>query len=47
VLVREVAPADRAGLLFGGGAALTEDLKAYAYDYSRMTSQLYVVEKGR
>ena len=46
-LIREVAPADRAGLLFGGGAAITEDLKSYAYDYSRMTSQLYIVEKQR
>jgi Tol biopolymer transport system component len=46
-LIREVAPADRTGLLEGGGAALTDDLKSYAYDYGRMTSQLFVVEGGR
>ena len=45
-LIREVAPADRTGLLEGGVAAITDDLKSYAYDYSRMTSQLFVVEKS-
>jgi hypothetical protein len=47
VLVREVAPADRTGVLYGGGAALTDDTKSYAYSYRRMTSQLFVVEGAR
>src|SRR5450830_598861 len=42
-LVREVAPADRAGVLHSNGAALTEEAKSYAYDYDRITSQLFVV----
>ena len=46
-LVREVAPADRAGLLEGGGASISDDRKSYAYDYSRMTSQLFLVERER
>jgi serine/threonine protein kinase len=47
VLVREVAPADRTGVLYGLGAALTDDTKSYAYSYQRMTSQLFVVEGAR
>jgi eukaryotic-like serine/threonine-protein kinase len=47
VLLREVAPADRAGVLDSNGAALTEEAKSYAYDYERMTSQLFVVEGAR
>jgi Tol biopolymer transport system component len=43
-LIREVAPADRAGVLYSAGAALTDDTRSYAYDYKRMTSQLFVVE---
>jgi Tol biopolymer transport system component len=46
-LVREVAPADRAGVLNGWGAALTDDTRSYAYSYARMTSQLFVVEGAR
>jgi len=47
VLVREVSPADRTGVLYGLAAALTDDAKAYAYDYKRMTSQLFAVEGAR
>src|SRR5450830_1180371 len=47
VLLREVAPADRAGVLHSNGAALTDDTKSYAYSYQRMTSQLLVVEGAR
>jgi eukaryotic-like serine/threonine-protein kinase len=47
VLVREVAPADRTGVLYSVGAALTDDARSYAYDYKRMTSQLFVVEGAR
>ena len=47
VLIREVAPADRTGVLYGLGAALTDDTRSYAYDYKRMTSQLFVVEGAR
>jgi hypothetical protein len=43
VKIVEVAPADRYGVLYGLGAALTDDAKTYAYDYKRMTSQLFVV----
>jgi hypothetical protein len=46
-LVREVAPADRTGVLNGWGAALTDDTKSYAYSYARMMSQLFVVEGAR
>jgi serine/threonine protein kinase len=46
-LLREVAPADRTGVLKGLGAALTEDNRAYAYRFLRMTSQLFVVEGAR
>ena len=47
VLLREVAPADKAGVLPSSGAALTDDAKSYAYGYRRMTSQLFVVEGVR
>ena len=47
VLVREVAPADKAGVVYGMGAALTDDARSYAYCYKRMTSQLFVVEGAR
>jgi len=46
-LVREVAPADRTGVLYSVGAALTDDTRSYAYDFKRMTSQLFVVEGAR
>jgi len=47
VLIREVAPANRTGVVEGGKAALTGDTRSYAYDYTRMTSQLFVVEGAR
>jgi len=47
VLVREVAPADRTGVLSSPGAALTDDTRSYAYSYERTTSQLFVVEGAR
>ena len=46
-LLREIAPADRAGVLQGVMAAVTDDTRSYAYQYSRMTSQLFVVEGVR
>jgi Tol biopolymer transport system component len=47
VLMREIAPADRTGVLWITLAALTDDTKSYAYSYQRMTSQLFVVEGAR
>jgi serine/threonine protein kinase/Tol biopolymer transport system component len=47
ILIREVAPADRTGVLYGLMAALTDDTRSYAYSYQRMTSQLFVVEGAR
>jgi hypothetical protein len=47
ILIREVAPADRTGVLYSTGAALTGDAKWYAYAYQRMTSLLFVVEGAR
>jgi serine/threonine protein kinase len=47
ILIREVAPADRTGVVRILGAALTDDTKSYAYSYFRMTSQLFVVEGAR
>jgi Tol biopolymer transport system component len=47
VLVREVAPVDRAGVSKGEKAALTDDASVCAYGYTRMTSQLFVVEGAR
>src|SRR5450830_1349020 len=46
-LIREVSPTDRTGVLDAYGAALTDDTKSYAYGYTRMTSQLFVVEGAR
>jgi len=46
-LIREVAPADKAGVFRITGAALTDDAKSYAYGYDRMRSQLFVVEGVR
>jgi hypothetical protein len=46
-LVHEVAPPDKAGVLHGVRAALADDTKSYAYQYSRMSSQLFVVEGAR
>lgn len=43
-LVREIAPADRTGVLTGWNADLSTDGRAYAYDYYRMKSQLFAVE---
>jgi hypothetical protein len=47
VLVREVAPADRSGVLDSSGASLADDTRCYAYDYSGFMSQLFVVEGAR
>jgi len=47
VLVREVAPSDRAGVIGSSGASLADDTRSYAYSYDRMTSQLFVVEGAR
>jgi predicted Ser/Thr protein kinase len=47
VLLHEVAPADRTGVLSSWGAALTDDTNTYAYSYVRMTSRLFVVEGAR
>jgi Tol biopolymer transport system component len=46
-LVREVAPVDRTGALQCDGAALTDDFKSYAYSFSRMTSNMFVVGGAR
>ena len=45
--VRDAVPTDRTGILYSSAAALTEDATSYAYDYSRLTSKLYVVEGAR
>jgi eukaryotic-like serine/threonine-protein kinase len=45
--VREIAPADRSGVLRISGIALADDTKSYAYSYVKMTSQLFVVEGAR
>jgi Tol biopolymer transport system component len=47
VVIGEVAPADRAGVIYSKGAALSEDTKSYAYSYERTTSQLFVVGGAR
>jgi Tol biopolymer transport system component len=47
VLVREVAPVDRAGALQCDGAALADDFRSYAYSFSRMTSSMFVVQGAR
>jgi hypothetical protein len=47
VVLREVAPADKKGVLRGQGATLTDDNTTYAYRAFRMTSQLFVVEGAR
>jgi hypothetical protein len=41
---RELAPPDRAGVVSVGNVALTRDGTAYAYNYARQLSDLYVVE---
>ena len=46
-LIREVAPADKTGVLYSSWATLTDDTRSYAYDYTRMTSQLFVAEGVR
>ncbi|MGD1149358.1 MAG: protein kinase [Thermoanaerobaculaceae bacterium] len=46
-LVREVAPADRRGVLRAMGATVTDDEKAYAYRCVRMVSQLFAVDGAR
>jgi Tol biopolymer transport system component len=43
-VIREVAPADRKGVLSAQGAAITGDHGTYAYRFFRMTSHLFVVD---
>ncbi len=43
-IVRELAPADAAGLIGVFPVALSPDAKAYAYSYRRTLSEMYVVE---
>jgi hypothetical protein len=47
LFVREIAPPDRAGLLFTGNPSLIDDAAGYAYDYSKQTSTLFVVRGVR
>jgi eukaryotic-like serine/threonine-protein kinase len=47
VPIREIAPADRSGVLRILGAGLADGTKSYAYSYLKMTSELYVVEGAR
>jgi Tol biopolymer transport system component len=47
VLLLEAAPADRTGVLYSTGVALTDDARSYAYSYQRTTSQLFAVEGAR
>ena len=46
-LLRELAPADRAGLLNFEGVSFSADEKAYAYGVTRIVGTLYVVEGVR
>jgi eukaryotic-like serine/threonine-protein kinase len=43
-LVREITPADRAGVGSGFGAIVTPDAKAYAYSLVQMLHELHLVE---
>jgi serine/threonine protein kinase/Tol biopolymer transport system component len=43
-VIREVAPANRKGVLSAQGAAITDDHSTYAYRFFRMTSHLFVVD---
>jgi len=43
-LVRELSPADRAGVLRLAGVALTPDARAYAYGYWRRSSRLFLTK---
>ncbi len=47
VLIRELAPADRLGVLHVGSVSLADDAKSYAYGYVKMTSRIFVVEGAR
>ena len=47
VLVREVAPTNRMGILHLSGVALADDTKSYAYGYLKMMSKIFVVEGAR
>ncbi len=46
-LVREITPADTAGVVRFRSVSLTDDPDVYAYGVQRMTSHLYVVEGAR
>jgi len=41
---REIAPADRSGMINISAVLISEDGKAYAYTYHRLLSELYLVE---
>jgi hypothetical protein len=43
-LVREITPADRAGVSSGLGIVVTPDAKAYAYSLVQMLHELHLVE---
>ncbi len=46
-LLRELAPADRAGLLNFEGASISADEEAYAYGFTRIPGTLYAVDGVR
>jgi hypothetical protein len=41
---REIAPADRSGVLGIPAISISEDGRAYAYSYQRLLSELFLVE---
>jgi hypothetical protein len=43
-LVKELIPADPAGLLRIGPIQLTPDAKTYVYSYARYLSELYIID---
>ena len=45
-LFKEIAPADRAGLLSLRGVFVTDDLRSYAYTTYHQVSSLFVSERG-
>jgi len=47
LLVREVAPTNRVGILHISGVALGDDAKSHAYGYLKMTSKIFMVEGAR
>jgi eukaryotic-like serine/threonine-protein kinase len=47
MLIREIAPANRTGVLRIMGAAAADETKSLAYSYKKMTSEVFVVEGAR